>query len=308
MNGVLNRANVISDIKLMMVSFMMQEQSRNNSLAKKIVVASAITLSVSACALLPMEGESYRGAKLGHYSPHYDNEYMAGFDALQQEIDQLKGELATSKARSAEREQQKLDAAARQEKIRVMKEKANAKVAEVKNEIDRLIASLSNQVVTDPEIASHQSPSVESVNQQIEQVPTAAIAETENLTLAQLTSDNLETETNPEPVVKKEPVSLEIEKNEILSGQSGIDLRYDVVYVFDEEPPQDTMWGALNQADIMDKWRGVNQQKQSFFIYVGVYNSLNFATNRQDSLAGLTGAKPTIKTKPLSPQLSFNDL
>lgn len=255
---------------------------------RSVCISTFVALSVSACAMMPFdkyEDSKYRGAKLGGYSafpPEYEDKYMMRFAELQQEIDRLSGELEASK--SIDRSQDQAAAQLEQQnRIKTIKQQAEAKVAEVKLEIDSLVASLSEQI------------------------------ESVALPIAELTAEPATYNGQKGVVIRTENANEEIitaavkeavEDNPQLSETYS----YNVVYVYDHEPPQDTMWTALEQGAVADKWRGINRKKASYFIYVGVYNGKDSAEQRQRTLEGITGERPAIQAQLRAPQLSLNDL
>lgn len=70
---------------------------------------------------------------------------------------------------------------------------------------------------------------------------------------------------------------------------------YSVVYVYPEPQPWDEMWAKLEQAQELDKWRGSNPDKPSYFIYVGAYLKQADAIERQQMLMGLVGEGPELR-------------
>lgn len=267
---------------------------------KKIMVASVIAASVNACQILPSgDGAGYRDARPGEYSPYPKSVYMERFQELQKEIDQLKGELADSKA--SYRNQQELLVARhqRKEKVDEIKRLVEQKVADVKGEIDELVASLSDNGLDGHLVAINANKDVDEFNSALP--PGAGHTNKENSVQIVQTAELEDYHT--ESTLQKIETTISSPSDAMSSAQSQ---RYDVVYVFENEPPQESMWTALDSFEISDKWRGINREKQSYFIYVGVYNSLDYAQDRKLSLADLTGQSPQIKSQSVPERVSLN--
>ncbi|PCJ34470.1 MAG: hypothetical protein COA99_14600 [Moraxellaceae bacterium] len=74
---------------------------------------------------------------------------------------------------------------------------------------------------------------------------------------------------------------------------------YSVVYTYPESTPWSDMWQILDDANEVDKWRGNNPVKSTYFIYVGAYFSEIDAVNRQENLLAVTGEQPDLRAREI---------
>lgn len=81
---------------------------------------------------------------------------------------------------------------------------------------------------------------------------------------------------------------------------------YSVVYVYPEPKPWNDMWDRLESANEQDKWRGVNNERTRYFIYVGAYYSQLDAEQRRDALFALVGERPDLRERVQDHALASN--
>jgi len=67
-----------------------------------------------------------------------------------------------------------------------------------------------------------------------------------------------------------------------------------VVYIFKNKADQKAIWQQLQINSQVDRWMGYNSEKNSYFIYVGAYNSHQDALKRQSAISQMIGIEPLV--------------
>lgn len=230
--------------------------------AKGLVVLIACCSMLSGCAWYEGIGTTYdeRGKNIGNYDISEQDEYLRKFYELQRRIDELEGKVERKTA-APKSSFYKINKRA-ESAIAYLKEKTRNAI----KVIDDLIAQVDGK----------------------SNLPTERVVDKADSPMPSLT-------------VKKGDISGVLERSDsgevVKSTTSGNRYNYSVVYVYPEIQPWFDMWDILNNAGITDKWRGKNDAKQTYFIYVGAYYTSTPAKKRQDSLLAITGEKPEVRVR-----------
>lgn len=90
------------------------------------------------------------------------------------------------------------------------------------------------------------------------------------------------------------------------TGEQTASWNYSVVYRYQQEEPWNLTWDALEAAGEVDKWKGINAARESYFIYVGVYATENMARKRQSSMKSMIGMLPDVDIRRGNSALASN--
>ncbi|MDX1693085.1 MAG: hypothetical protein R3208_04930 [Ketobacteraceae bacterium] len=154
--------------------------------------------------------------------------------------------------------------------------------------IDRLISELDNQAVA---AGREAGPSEGGLKQKLAESAPGSMQATVP-----------ETASGPETApVQNADIAGTLERDDtgavVGSTDTGNRYNFSVVYVYRELAPWFDMWELLEENGVKDKWRGQNEPKQSYFIYVGAYLTQAPAMRRSEQLMNLTGGRPEIRVR-----------
>ncbi len=81
------------------------------------------------------------------------------------------------------------------------------------------------------------------------------------------------------------------------TNHNTVPYHYSVVYVLPDSQSWFALWQKLESLSVTDKWKGINRQQGTYFIYTGVYMQLKHAQVRQSDLAAKTEITPLIRKR-----------
>ena len=258
-----------------------------------------------------------REARIGRYEAEPKDAYSKKFDELQLRIEALERE--NSRLRSPKSRRANLSSAVIvPHKISEPKGHDNDGVIEqVKLKVSQAILAIDNVLsqLSAAEVASNQPSAVRSPE------PRSIVSESSEA----MFSETMLSESSPSAFVPSEPelvasltspnsVSGVLGRNDdgdVVSSTTylpgtGPSYNFSVVYTYPAVEPWNQMWQVLDDANEQDKWKGVNQNKPSYFIYVGAYVNELDAMNRQNNLLSITGEEPVIRKRAINRAVAAN--
>ncbi len=278
--------------------------------SSKIVSACALTSLLAGCTWYTQLADptANREARIGQYEAEPEHRYLQRFDALQQRIEALEREnhrLRSPKASRngvSSRHNNAVSAITPHKVAKPDVDKQNDVIAQVKLKVSEAVLAIDNVLsqLTQMTPMVAVSATGERVSESEDNV-VPNIAEQEAELIASLTHP-------------KGAVSGSLGRNadgDVVRSTTDLpnskpQFNYSVVYSYPEVTPWNSMWNVLEDADINDKWRGVNKRKPAYFIYVGAYFSERDAENRQQNLLTVTGEEPFLRKRAINRAIAAN--
>ena len=280
--------------------------------SSKIVGACALTSLLAGCTWYTQLADptANREARIGQYEAEPQHSYLQRFDALQQRIEALEREnhrLRSPKASRngvSARHNNAVSAITPHKVAKPEVDKQNDVIAQVKLKVSEAVLAIDNvlsQLTATPVLAAAEQGSVSEDTVVEGSTVMPDVAEQDAELVASLTRPtgavNGSLARNADGDVVRSTTDLPNSKPQF---------NYSVVYSYPEVTPWNSMWNVLENADVNDKWRGVNKRRPAYFIYVGAYVNERDAENRQQNLLTVTGEEPFLRKRAINRAVAAN--
>ena len=293
--------------------------------SSKIVGACALTSLLAGCTWYSQLAEptTHRESRIGQYEAEPEHRYLQRFDALQQRIEALERENhrlrspQTSDNDVSQRHNNAVSAITPHKVAKPEVDNQNNVISQVKLKVSEAVLAIDNVLsqlaAMSPMMAEAVSPATTASTAEVEQV---SVSEGSAMSGNNVMPDVAEQEAELVASLNrpKGAVNGSLARNEdgeVVRSTAEVPnsksrFNYSVVYSYPAVSPWNTMWNALEDADVNDKWRGVNKRKPAYFIYVGAYVNERDAANRQQNLLTVTGEEPFLRKRAINRAVAVN--
>jgi len=298
--------------------------------SSKIVGACALTSLLAGCTWYTQLADptANREARIGQYEAEPEQRYLRRFDALQQRIEALEREnhrLRSPKASRNGMSSQHNNAVSAITPHKIAKpdvDKQNDVIAQVKLKVSQAVLAIDNVLsqltamspmmttsMTTPVSVTDERVSVSEDNVAPGNTVHNIVTNSVMPDIAEQEAELIASLTRPTGAVSGSlgrNADGDVVRSTTDLPNSKPRFNYSVVYSYPEVIPWNSMWNVLEDADINDKWRGVNKRKPAYFIYVGAYVSERDAENRQQNLLTVTGEEPFLRKRAINRAIAAN--